>query len=159
MLTWNIEGFSSKLDDTDFKKYLETLSFVCLCETFLEQFENTFLPDYTCYVSPALKLSRYGRSSGGVICFIKQELSKYFTLIKSPLPNTLIFIVHNNIFNCDILLIVTYIPPMGSAFNGKKKCSDGVIMLENLILDLLEVHDCNIIRCGDLNSRTGRLNT
>ena len=32
-------------------------------------------------------------------------------------------------------------------------------MLENLILDVLEVHDCNIIICGDLNSRTGRLNT
>ena len=34
---------------------------------------------------------------------------------------------------------------MGSAYYDKKECSDGVTMLENLILDLLEVHDCNII--------------
>ena len=90
-------------------------------------------------------MPRYGSCFGGVICFFKQELSKYFTPIKSRLPNTLIFKVHNNIFNCDILVIVTYIPPMGSAYYDKKECSDGVIMLENFILDLLEVNDCNII--------------
>ena len=43
-------------------------------------------------------------------------------------------------FNCDILLMATYIPPMGSAYYDKKECSDGIILLENLILDLLEVH-------------------
>ena len=89
---------------------------------------------------PASRLSRYGRCSGGVICFIKHELSKYFTPIKSPLPNTLIFKVHNDMFNCDILLIAIYIPPMGSAYYDKKECSDCIILLENLILDLLEVH-------------------
>ena len=49
---------------------------------------------------------------------------------------------------------------MGSAYYDKKECFDGVvILLEKLISDLLGVHDCNVIICGELNSRAGRLNT
>ena len=87
------------------------------------------------------------------------ETFKIIHTDKITLPNTLIFKVYNNIFNYDILLIATNIQPMGSAYYDKKECFYGVIMLEELISDLLGVHDCNIIILGELNSRAGRLNT
>ena len=49
---------------------------------------------------------------------------------------------------------------MGSRFYDHKDISDGIVLLERAILDLIVSHeDCSVIWCGDLNARKGVKNT
>ena len=49
---------------------------------------------------------------------------------------------------------------MGSRFYDHKDISDGIVLLERAILDLIVIQkDCSVISCGDLNARTGVKNT
>ena len=41
-LTWNINGLMSKLLDNDFVSYVCSFDFICLTETFVEDFSSTF---------------------------------------------------------------------------------------------------------------------
>ena len=125
-------------------------------------FDNICLQQYNCYVAPARKLPQHGRQSGGMICFVEQSISKYFEQLNVTLENTIVFKISKLLFGSseDILFISTYIPPMGSRFYDHKAISDGIVLLERAILDLIVSHeDCSVILCGDLNARTGVKNT
>ena len=70
-LHWNVNGLSSKLCDKDFIAYVRSFDFICFVETFLETFQSDLFSDYSIFHKPATKLSKQGRSSGGIVCLIK----------------------------------------------------------------------------------------
>ena len=100
-----------------------------------------------------------------MICFVQQSImsiSKYFEQLNITLKNTIVFKISKLLFGFsgDILFISTYIPPIGSRFYDHKDISDGIVLLERAILDLIVSHDdCSVILCADLNARTGVKNT
>lgn len=75
MLNWNIEGLCSKLSNGDFMEYICGFDVVCLTETFLD-FKSPLdcFPDFRQFISPSIKISRQGRSCGGVIIMVKRRL-------------------------------------------------------------------------------------
>ena len=79
ILSWNVNGLLSKLDDDDFIDYLDVFDICILTETFMLQSSLNNLPlnNVVTHLKPAIKLSRQGRNSGGIICLIKKTLSNY----------------------------------------------------------------------------------
>ena len=160
-MNWNVDGFLTKLDDPDLPSYLSSFSFICLTETFLYYFDNSqFLPEFDCYISPAKKLSSHGRHSGGVVCFVRKCLADYIKVVECSYENMLVFNVSRNLFlsENDILLVAAYVPPLGSPFYNEKETDNGILLLEECIMELdSKYNTCDFVLCGDLNSRTSNL--
>ncbi|RUA06843.1 MAG: hypothetical protein DSY43_01110, partial [Gammaproteobacteria bacterium] len=161
-LNWNCEGFLTKLSDPDIIGYLTRFSFICLTESFLEYFDNeNCLVDYECFTAPALRFSQHGRRSGGVVCFIQKSIVSHFTRLNVTFRNIVVFNVDKTVFGTanDVLLLCAYIPPAGSVFYESAAMSDGIHILEQCMLELLDVYgECHFIMFGDFNSRTGAQN-
>ena len=73
-LHWNVNGLLSKIQDSDFMSYLCTFDFVCIVETFVEEIQSDVFVGYNVFCKPAVKFTRQGRCSGGVICLVKMVL-------------------------------------------------------------------------------------
>ena len=161
-LSWNVESLLSKLDDPEFIPYLQSFSFVCLTETFVEYFDDFGrFSDFDIFVSPAQKLSHRGRRSGGVVCLLRTSHKRFVKPINCDCGNILVFRVCKELFHTvkDFLLFCVYVPPSGSPFYDDKDISDGITILEQCIIDMIEVHgDCSIMLMGDFNARTGFAN-
>ena len=154
-----MEGFWSKLEDPDFLTYIQSFHVVCLMETFLETFDNAaFLPSHQCFVSPALKISAFGRKSGGVLCFVHDSISDYVQRITVGYDNFVVLKFDRFLFGTakDIFLLSVYIPPQGSTFYNQRGEKNGITVLDDCISELYRKYgDMNVIICGDLNARTG----
>jgi len=153
----------STFEDQDFVSYLKTFSFVTLCETFVECVDMSYcFPNFDCYVSPARKLSQRGRSSGGIVCLVDRKFAKYFRRVLYNYDNVIVFKVCKTLFNTDkdVLMFNVYIPPCGSPYYAHKDDDNGVDMLQTCIAEMLDRYgECSILLNGDLNARTGGLNT
>jgi len=162
-LTWNVNGLISKFSDPDFFAYLKKFSFICLCETFVSFVDcSESMKDYVSFIAPAKRLSKQGRLSGGVLCLIKREMLEYFEYIGCKYDNVLVFKISRTLFDVerDILLFCTYVPPISSPFYDSSDIANGIDAIERCILDIMDLHgNCAIMLCGDLNARTGLLNT
>ena len=163
LLIWNVEGLLSKFDEPDFVSLVNSVSFSCLCETFVTNVDlSNLFPEHDCYLSPAKKLSNRGRLSGGVICMVHRTVTKYFTVLTCSYDNVIVFRVHKDFFGTerDVLMFNVYLPPAGSTYYDTVDENNGVEILSNCILNMSEMHnDCSILLCGDLNARTGAMNT
>ena len=133
-----------------------------MIETFVESFESGSLSSYfKCFVSSARKLSLQGRRSGGLICLVSNLISSWVDHVRCNFDNILVFRFHRQLFNSekDVLVICTYIPPMGSPYYASSGESNGVSLLEECLLQLYTEHaDCSLLICGDFNARTGNSN-
>ena len=162
-VVWNCDGLLSKFEDPDVTSYLSGFSFICLCETFLEYFDHTrHFPSFDCHVSPARKLSSRGRRSGGVICLISKSYNQYFDLIPINIENTLVFKAKKELFGMgrDVMMFCSYVPPQGSPYYLLTEETSGILMLEECMINVLQTYsECDVIICGDLNARTGMMNT
>ena len=58
----------------------------------------------------------------------------------------------------DVILFAAYIPPADSAYYVNKDSTDGIVILEGIIMSILGNNNYSIMLCGDLNSRTGKRN-
>ena len=93
---------------------------------------------------------------------VKKEISDYFRKIECEIENVLMFRVDGTLISAarDILIIFVYIPPKGSPFYDTMDDSDGISILDKCITEATYTHpDCALLIAGDLNSRTGSLNT
>ena len=73
-----------------------------------------------------------------------------------------IFKISRTLFDVkrDILLFCTYVPPISSPFYDSNDIVNGIEVIETCILELMDIHgNCAVMLCGDLNARTGLLNT
>ena len=117
-LHWNVNGLAGKLGDKDFIEYVSFFDFICLTETFLDHFTSSVFSDHVAYCKPAVKLTRQGRRSGGVVCLVKREFAPHVREIKCNHGNFLCFVLDKNIFGFDrdVVLLCAYIPPENSTY-------------------------------------------
>ena len=106
------------------------------------------------------QLFKYGRCSGGVICLIKNNILHFCNISDTLYDNVLNFRINKKLFNTptDIILFAAYTPPAGSPYYVDKDSTDGIVILEEIIMSTLGNNNYSIMLCGDLNSRTGKLN-
>lgn len=138
--------------------FIQKFDFVTLVETFVESFTSTQFPDFTSFVAPAKKLSKKGRRSGGIIILIKNKVLPYFKRVDVDNDNVIIFEADRVLFGTDlnVFLVSTYLPPINSPFYDTSDFDNGVSMLDQCLLDILEKKDdAAFIMCGDFNARTG----
>ena len=72
-LYWNVNGLLSKTQDSEFVSYVCSFDFVCIVETFVEDFQSDVFHGYNVFCKPAVKFTRQGRHSGGVICLVERK--------------------------------------------------------------------------------------
>ena len=117
-LHWNVNGLLPKLSDSDFVSYLMTFDFVCLTETFLDDFQSTLFAEYEAFCVPAVKFSQRGRRSGGLVCLIKKTLSTYVRKLDVMSTNFCGFVIDKSLFGTakDVLYVCSYVHPEFSPF-------------------------------------------
>ena len=123
---------------------------------------SNLFPEHDCYITPAKKLSDRGRLSGGVLCMIHKSLARYFTVLRCSYDNTIVFRVQKELFGTenDVMLFNVYLPPSGSTYYDTVDENNGVEILSKCILEMTEIYDdCSVLLCGDINARTGTINT
>ena len=159
-ISWNIEGLAAKLTDIDFVAYITSFDIICLLETFTcPKFDfSVHFKDFKELHSPAEKLSKRGRRSGGTVLLVKKVLADFTEPINSPIDNVRCFKLRKTLFNVDkdILYIGMYNHPGTSNYYRNKDYSCTLEKVEQFIFSFLESGvDLYYIVCGDLNARIG----
>ena len=95
-----------------------------------------------------------GRSSGGLLVYIKDNLQKHVKVLESTAYACWLEVDKNIFFNLDQNLIISaqYSPPINSKYNSQNSS-------ENLKSDILKFCDENtpLVLIGDFNARTGNI--
>ena len=157
-LNYNIENLLPKLADITFINFVSKYDFVCLTETFTnENFDaSVCFTDYIKFHAPAKKLSHHGRWSGGVLLLVKKKFSQYIKQIQIECNNALVIKLDKCLFNTDkdILLVACYVNPEGSPAYDTCPLKDGIVIIEESVLQLLDKDEVYMIVCGDMNARS-----
>ena len=86
------------------------------------------------------------------LCFKIINIQKYTDII--------VLILDGTDFNLDkpVLLVCAYIAPEGSVLYETLDESDGIMRLENIMVDIVSKYgDLRVILMGDLNARIGKM--
>lgn len=161
--SWNVNGLISKLTDPDFVNYITSFDICVITETFtMPTFDfSVHFHDFLVLHSPASKLSRQGRHSGGVVMLIRRSLQGLFQEINCLFSNMLCVKFSNLVFGTDkdVMFIGIYNHPSGSAYYVDKDFDCTLDLLEEFLLNHMESrHDCYYLITGDLNARIGNWN-
>lgn len=160
-LHWNVNGLFSKISNNDFVDYVSSFDFICLVETFVEDFNNTLFDDHKEFVKPALKLSKdRGRRSGGVICLIRKTLLKFVEEVKTNADHVLMFMLNKTLFGLpnNVLYVCAYAPPEKSPYYSTFNVENGISQIEDCLTDAIRKYgNISILMCGDFNGRISNL--
>ena len=157
--TWNINGINdrimgNKFDNPDFLSRINKFDFVVLTETWSHQ--TVHAPAFKCFTSTtndsnSMRITRSGRSSGGVMIFVKNNIASNVSPQKSS-KNLLwcqfdkrLTGLENHIFSCG-----AYILPINSKYFSPEIFEE----LGNEIADFRSKG--TVLLSGDFNSRTGK---
>ena len=142
--------------------YVSSFDVVCLFETFLN---SPFSPPerwskFCPFSCPAVKLSRHGRSSGGVVVLIRKEFRDFVSRVDVSCDHVVVLKFAKSFFStdCDVFLVACYVPPVNSPYynNSLHKCHTHEI--EQCLASVLEQYgDALFLLCGDFNGRTANL--
>ena len=150
---WNINGLKSSLSDADFKEYLRKFDVIALTETHHEKGANISIKGLNHFDIPAMKLSKKGRRSGGLVLYYKKEFRGKLFHIKSA-SNYIMWIHFEKGFfsdlEYDIYLAVIYAKP-----NTLRADNNFYNILEREIIKFSSMGKLALI--GDFNARTGNL--
>ena len=144
------------MTDGNLINYKKDYDIITLLETWSNDIDhNALLPGYASYGLSATKLKKRGRRSGGIMVYIKDSISRFFQLVKSNFSHGLVFIVDENLFGSNLLYIVVYLPPEGSAVYRSEEMN-GINLLEDELVRLKNIYpNHEIVISGDMNARTG----
>ena len=159
-MTYNVENLLTKLVDPSFVDYISKFDFACMTETFVDDlfdYSSIFM-DHVKFFAPAKKLDRLGRNSGGVLVLVRRSFSHLVKQIKVTLDNTIILRCDKQLFNADkdVLFVGGYVAPESSPFYSTHALKDGIVMLEEALMEIVGDNELYYCICGDLNARTGR---
>ena len=157
LVSWNVNGLSSKLPETGFTEYLYSFDICCLTETFSSPtFDfSVYFDGYEILHSPGIKLSFQGRCCGGVAVLVKKSLAVFINELICK-DNFVAFRFCSPAFG-DNVIICVYIPPMESPYYANRSNDCSFNILEDWILTAQEQYPrANIVICGDLNARIGQ---
>ena len=155
-LQWNVNGLLAKLKDNEFISFVSHFDFVCFVETFMETFQSNVFVGYIVFVKSAVKLSKRGRHSGGIVCLIRNEYAPYVRKLDVEYSNIMVYLINKELFGVmkDILYVCAYVPPEGSPFYPYFDVDNGIGLLEECLTDcMLTLNDVYVIMAGDLNSQ------
>ena len=165
ILNWNVEGLLGKVCEADFMQYVSDFDIICFTETFLERVDPLdCFPDFLQFPSPAVKLRRHGRSSGGVLVLVKRALGKYVSVLDLSQDNMVWLKIDRTVFSCEkhVILCCTYVCPYDSPYyrQAHVAVTSGIYSIEQCLLNFIQQFDqsCCYMLCGDFNARTGNFN-
>ena len=129
-----------------------------LTETF-----STCFPLHDVFVSPGVRLtaSKTARLSGGAALLVRKKLNSFVKHVRVEFDNcvTLKLLKELTGMTVGCVLIGMYLPPSQSLYYADTEIDNGVSLLEQCIIDILEeTGKIPIIIFGDLNARTGNTN-
>ncbi|MEW8547371.1 MAG: endonuclease/exonuclease/phosphatase family protein [Candidatus Thiodiazotropha sp.] len=155
-MTWNIEGALAKLQFSDVISYLNTFDIFALLETWVTRsdlIENVFV-NHTCYFCAAVKPRLYGPAKAGIAVYVRRDLCINIRRVYPDCDFAVFLQLDRHVLNLakDILFCFVYLPPDNSPFYHDK-CSRGIILLENQLLEL-HTENVHLVVAGDLNART-----
>ena len=161
--SFNVENLLPKLCEPDFVQYIKSFDIFCALESFTdENFDfDVLFEDFHVYHSPAIKLSRRGRRSGGVAVFIKKTLVPYITQITCEYDNMVCVKISKTAIGTDkdVLFVSVYVPPYQSPYYKHKDTNCTITLLEDFLLKLYEKGvNAHLIISGDFNARIGEWN-
>jgi exonuclease III len=138
---------------------VSSFDFVCLQETFTyNNFDfSIHFENFISVSCPAVKLSRMGRGSGGIVLLVKECWSDFVRFVETGSQSILCVRISKALFgsNKDVLFVGTYIHPINSPFYNDKDFECTLEDLERFLLSVLVEDDVDFIVGGDLNSRIG----
>ena len=142
------------LKDNEFISFVSHFDFVCFVETFMETFQSNVFVGYLMFVKSAVKLSKQGRHSGGIVCVIRirNEYTPYVRGLDVEYSNIMVFVIDKELFRVmkDILYVCEGFP-----FYPYFLVDDGIGLLNECLTDcIVTLNDVYVILAGDLNSRT-----
>ena len=156
--SWNIHGFKSrqfgvKLRDQDFLTTIKDVDFIGLTETHMhdETLEHLSIPGFHLLGYKNRKKNlKSNTASGGIAIFVRDNLIKLFTIIKSGNEDTVWVKIKKEFTGMgrDIFVCTCYFSPAKGA-NNSQVCA----RLEGDILDFQKKG--HVIIMGDLNAKTG----
>ena len=157
------------MSNSELRLYLERYMFVGLCETWVES-ENilyldklkSWLSGYSCFVKGGMRVSKYGRCSGEIVLYVKNDViaNGCYKEVAKYCKFGIFLLFDNSFMNTEryILVCCAYVKPENSNIYKSLDEKNGVEILENTLLELkAEYDDPYVILMGDLNSRTGDL--
>ena len=99
----------------------------------------------------------HGRNSGGVLLLIRKSLSNLVKEVNLNFGNTVCVRIDQSVFNSDkdVLLIARYVVPENGPLYDTLELKDGILILEEGILQAVQNEDLYVLICGDLKARTG----
>ena len=146
-----------KSADPSFRE-LTNYDIFCLTETWTCKTSDIDIDSHFALYQPKRKAGAK-RKSGGIIVYIKDELSTGISLLKNS-PHDIIWLrLDKAVFNIDhyIILGICYIIPENSSYQSEL-IGDTSGRLMSDVSQYSTVYDnCKFITCGDMNSRTDDL--
>ena len=130
-----------------------------MTETFVDdQFDfGCVFTDYIKFHALAeKKKSVHGRNSGGVLLLVRNEFAKFASQIRVECDNAVVVKINKCVFGLDkdVVLVACYIVPEGGPAYNLTQLKDGILILEENILQAVDKDDIHLIVCGDMNART-----
>ena len=161
IVSYNVDGLLSKLQDFDFIHFIESYDVVCLLETYMcdnvlpKHMFKSFLP---VFFYPAILSPGYGRNSGGIIILVKLKYKNIVSRIESDFHGSIV-LLFKDVFEGernDLILISSYIHPYGSTFYCNLEDKNGINLFEHSFFKLYNTYKkAEFIISGDFNARIG----
>jgi hypothetical protein len=155
-----VENLVTKISECDFVDYIKSFDLFCALETFLgENFDfGIHFKEFHVFNSPAVKLSKHGRRSGGVALFVKKEIMQYVSQVHCPFDNMICVKIDKQFIGLDrdLLFVFVYIPPYQSPFYKDSDVKCHIHNVEEFLLNLYEKGESSyLLLGGDFNARIG----
>ena len=153
VLSFNVEGLTSELEDPNFVDLLYSHDICLLNETWKCDDSKLELPDLWDFSLVRQKHKKAGRNSGGVTVLCKEGIRPGVKVLSSS-EGFIWLKLDQTFFNFDnpLFLCATYIPPQYS-----KNAYNNTDYFQNLTNSLLKYSNLgNIMVAGDLNARQGK---
>ena len=114
----------------------------------MEDFKTNVFYKCIHFVSPAVKLSRAGRRSDGVLLLIKKSLADYVQEINLGVENIITMKLSRQRFgiSADVFLICVYSAPLKSPQYSKSNFNNGISAMEHCLFTITEkIWQCPIL--------------
>ena len=158
-MLWNVHGLNSTLHVLESECHQHDI--LLLTETWTyPDMPAAEIPRYSCISSSRASMHAHAfRPSGGIACYLKDEIASRFELWRVSLAGSILWLKSKQTYmqhsvEGHLYIGLAYIAPKGSTF---ERCHDGLSPFDILQHDIAEASASGgfILLAGDLNAHTG----
>jgi exonuclease III len=113
-------------------------------------------PEFHAFHSPAVKLSRHGRRSGGGVALVKKYIMPFVSHVECKYDNIVCVKISKDLLGLDkdLLFVSIYVPPYQSPFYKQSDTNCSIHSLEDFLLNLYQNGESSyLLLGGDFNAR------